>query len=65
MEQHKEMRFWLTCPGCRRKFGVPPVIVLKYVDRLLDGLGDRMAQAGRRFAAQRPQPAPPENLPVG
>lgn len=34
------MKFWLTCPFCKKKFGVYPDIVIKYVDRLFGSLGE-------------------------
>ena len=34
------MKFWLTCPFCKKKFGVYPDIVVKYVDRLIGSLGE-------------------------
>jgi len=30
------MRFWITCPDCKRKFGVGPKIVMKYIGRIID-----------------------------
>ena len=29
------MKFWITCPRCKRKFGVDAVIVWKYLERIL------------------------------
>ena len=34
------MKFWLTCPFCKKKFGVYPDIVIKYMDRLFGSLGE-------------------------
>lgn len=56
MEEQKT-KFWLTCPYCKKKFGVAPLVVLKYVDRLFSQLG--------RTGKHKPSKAlPPENLPV-
>lgn len=30
------MKFWVTCPHCKRKFGVDAMVVAKYLDRLFD-----------------------------
>ena len=30
----QRLNFFLTCPSCKRKFGVEPEVVFKYVHRL-------------------------------
>jgi len=32
----QRLNFFLTCPSCKRKFGVRPEVVFKYLDRLLE-----------------------------
>ena len=32
----QRLNFFLTCPSCKRKFGVKPEVVFKYLDRLLE-----------------------------
>jgi len=48
----QRLNFFLTCPSCRRKFGVKPEVVFKYVDRLLDEtkkqLNERMEKVRER-----------------
>ena len=34
------MKFWLTCPFCKKKFGIDYSIVMKYIDRLFSSLGE-------------------------
>ena len=29
----KPLRFWVRCPKCKKSFGVPPLYVLKFLDR--------------------------------
>jgi len=29
------MKFWITCPQCKKTFGVDAAVVFKYIDRLL------------------------------
>lgn len=29
------MKFWITCPKCKQKFGVSPAMVMKYFERIL------------------------------
>ena len=31
----EKRKFWVTCPDCKRKFGVNPGVVLKYMNRLI------------------------------
>lgn len=47
------LKFWVTCPDCKRKFGVDPFIVLKYVDRLFNELGDRIKERGEQLEKAR------------
>ena len=37
-----EFSFWATCPDCKRKFGIPVLIVCKFLDRVLAQMGNRM-----------------------
>lgn len=30
------MKFWVTCPKCKQKFGVEPKVVMKYLERVID-----------------------------
>jgi len=41
--------FWITCPDCKRKLGVSPKIVLKYVDRLFTEATDKFAKETKPF----------------
>lgn len=29
------LKFWVTCPYCRKKFGTSPELVFKYLDRIM------------------------------
>ncbi len=31
----KNLKFWVTCPYCRKKFGTSPELVFKYLDRIM------------------------------
>jgi hypothetical protein len=39
----EKTRFWITCPHCKKSFGVSPDLVLKFIDRL-DRLLDELTQ---------------------
>jgi len=52
MNQEK-MKFWLTCPYCKRKFGVPPEVVMKYADRLFAQLEGELRGTGKKLEAKR------------
>jgi hypothetical protein len=28
--------FWVSCPDCKRKFGIEPKYIFKYIDRMID-----------------------------
>jgi len=30
------LKFWITCPDCKKKFGVEPKLVMKYIGRVID-----------------------------
>jgi len=30
------MKFWVTCPKCKHKFGVSQTVSVKYLERVLD-----------------------------
>ena len=49
MKKRKETRFWITCPHCKSSFGVPPDLVLKFIDRLLNELTERIERSGRKI----------------
>lgn len=34
--EKQRLNFFLTCPFCKKKFGIRPETVFKYMDRLLD-----------------------------
>lgn len=38
----QRLNFFLTCPFCKRKFGVTPETVFKYLDRLFNQLDQEM-----------------------
>lgn len=46
-------RFWVTCPSCKRKFGIRPQTVLKYVDRLFGELGKEIESEGKERARKQ------------
>ena len=31
----RSLKFWVTCPYCRKKFGTSPELVFKYLDRIM------------------------------
>lgn len=31
----ENLKFWVTCPYCRKKFGTSPELVFKYLDRIM------------------------------
>ncbi|MEM4724670.1 MAG: hypothetical protein QXP01_06630 [Candidatus Hadarchaeum sp.] len=59
------LSFFVTCQHCHRSFTVPTEIVLKYMDRLTDALGQRLQEKSRRVW-RRPatDSGAPANLPV-
>lgn len=38
---------WTNCPSCKQKFGVKPQAVLKYVDRLLNELEEKIEKKAK------------------
>jgi len=42
----EKMKFWTTCPECKRKFGVELEIVLKYIDRIFGELDKEFKKIG-------------------
>jgi len=38
----QRLNFFLTCPFCKRKFGVKPETVFKYMDRLFNQLDENL-----------------------
>ena len=38
----QRLNFFLTCPSCKRKFGVTPETVFKYLDRLFKELEENL-----------------------
>jgi len=35
MNSNSNLKFWVTCPWCRKKFGTSPELVFKYLDRIM------------------------------
>lgn len=33
---NEQLKFWITCPDCRKPFGVDPRFVLQYLNRVID-----------------------------
>lgn len=36
------MKFWITCPKCKHKFGIEPRIIMKYLERVMDKTGKKI-----------------------
>ena len=36
-----QMKFWASCPHCKKKFGVEPKFIVKYLKRVIDNYKDR------------------------
>jgi len=37
----EKMKFWITCPKCKKTFGVDSAVVFKYIDRVLGQFDQR------------------------
>jgi len=37
----EKMKFWITCPSCKRKFGIDKAVVLKYLKRVERPAGEQ------------------------
>jgi len=59
------LKFWVTCPKCKQKFGVNPETVLYYLDRLFEWLKETMAKKSETTALLRKteEPEKPEQKP--
>jgi len=44
MEKQK-LNFFLTCPFCKKKFGVIPETVFKYLDRVFNDIDQELKKA--------------------
>jgi len=53
-------QFFVTCPDCKRKFGVSPEVVLKYLDRLLNEFEERIKQGMEKVKERAENKAIPE-----
>jgi hypothetical protein len=60
----KNLKFWLTCPSCQRRFGISGGTVFKYLSRLLKQLEGEVSGQGQGKEIRKEVPEPPENLPV-
>jgi len=40
--EKQRLNFFLTCPFCKKKFGVKPEVVFKYMDRLFNQLDENL-----------------------
>jgi len=49
----KNLRFWITCPHCKKSFGVPPDLVLKFLDRLLTELTASIERSERKIQKEK------------
>ena len=49
------MKFWITCPKCKQKFGVKPEIVMKYMDRLFGEIESRIQKKGQELQQRKSQ----------
>ena len=36
-----QMKFWASCPHCKKKFGVEPKFIIMYLKRVIDNYKDR------------------------
>ena len=52
MNQEKN-RFWVTCPFCKKKFGVNSEKVLKHVDRLVNEGARKFANAVQKWQVKK------------
>ena len=43
--EKKPLRFWVRCPKCSKSFGVPPVYVLKFLDRAMEENREELEKA--------------------
>lgn len=57
---HDQLKFWITCPDCKRPFGVEPRAILQYLNRVLDAQMGERAEPSVRAASPAPtgKPAP-------
>ena len=42
-------QFFVTCPHCKRKFGVAPEVVLNYVDRLFTKVWRNIEKSAKKM----------------
>ncbi len=54
------LKFWVTCPYCRKKFGTSPELVFKYLDRIMPEMekapanwSEKMVEITKREPAKR------------
>ena len=53
MLDKKPLRFWVRCPKCKKSFGVPPIYVLKFIDRVKDEQMEELAQVREQIDLER------------
>jgi len=49
----QRLNFFLTCPSCKRKFGVEPEVVFKYVHRLSEEIQGKKKQLNEEVGKVR------------
>ena len=50
-----KMKFWITCPQCKKTFGVDAAVVFKYIDRLLGQFEERFKKIGKDVNKGEPE----------
>jgi len=58
---NEQLKFWITCPDCRKPFGVDPRFVLQYLNRVIDATmnGEARNEEAKR-GGERQREAPGE-----
>jgi len=51
----EKMKFWITCPRCKRKFGVDAKVDLNYIDRLLGQFEERFKEMEKDLKKGEPK----------
>ncbi len=52
---NEQLKFWITCPDCKKPFGVEPRYILQYLNRVLDA---RMSEKPESAGENRTKPTP-------
>ena len=54
--EKKPFRFWVRCPKCSKSFGVPPLYVLKFLNRGAKENKEELDKALDTLRKERPSP---------